>query len=86
MGKRRTNECTVTPITRFFLGSDLATKSIEAGREIAVHDKNKNEPTMTASQRGIAMTTTKPTIAKRLNTSRARLMPKRSESHPPGKE
>ena len=86
IGRRRTMECTETPMTCFDLGRDFEIKSIEAGREIAVQDRNRNEPAITASQRGIATTTAKPAMASRSKTRSDFFTPRRSASQPPGRE
>ena len=86
IGKRRTRECMVTPMVRLFWGSTWATSPIVAGSEMAVQLKKKTDPTMTACQAGIRMTTTNPTMAIRLKISSARLVPSRSARYPPGKE
>jgi hypothetical protein len=57
-----------------------------AGRLIAVHDRNSVAPPSTAGQDGMSTTIRKPAIEARLNISRARLVPRRSERYPPGNE
>ena len=86
IGIRRTSECTDTPIVRLFFGSARAMSFIVAGSEIAVHDRKRNDAPMTACHFGTMMTTRNPAIARRLNTSSARLVPSRSARYPPGTE
>ena len=50
IGIRRTSECIETPIVRLFFGRTRATMSIVAGREMAVHERKKTAPMITAGQ------------------------------------
>jgi hypothetical protein len=51
MGKRLTDECSVTPITCFSLGTVFETSPVVPGREIADQERKRNEPATTACLR-----------------------------------
>ena len=69
----------LTPMVRLARGSTRAMSPIVAGSEIEDQEMKKTDPRITACQEGIAITTPNPAIATRLNSSRARLMPMRSD-------
>ena len=79
MGMRLTRECIDTPMVRLFRGRASATRLMLAGSEMAVHERKRTAPRITAVQLGMRMTMVKPAIAMMLNTNRARLNPNRSE-------
>ncbi len=86
MGIRFTSECMLTPMVRLPAGSTREMSPMVAGREIDDQEMNSTEPAITACQAGKRMTMRNPAMAMRLNTSKARLMPIRSDKYPPGKE
>ena len=57
MGMRRTSECIETPMVRFLFGSTAATRLMVAGSEMAVQERNKTAPRITAHQAGMKITT-----------------------------
>ena len=52
IGMRRTSECIETPMVRLCFGSTAATRLIVAGSEMAVHERKRTAPTITACQVG----------------------------------
>lgn len=55
-----------------------------AGNEIAVQERKRSEPAITACHRGTANTTMYPAMEIKLKTTSERFTPNRSASHPPG--
>jgi hypothetical protein len=70
------------PMVHLLIGKTLAIRLMVAGKEIAVHDRKNTAPTKTACHAGINMAMQNPNIAPILKTSRARLVPIRSERYP----
>jgi hypothetical protein len=60
-----------TPMVLFPAGRTLEMRSMEAGREIALHERKSTAPRITATQCGMRMTSMKPARATRLKTARA---------------
>ena len=56
IGIRRTSEWIETPMVRFSWGSDRETRLIVAGSEMAVQERKKAAPMITACQWGKRMT------------------------------
>ena len=62
-----------TPIVRLLSGSTLETMSIVAGNEMAVQERKKMAPMITACHEGMRITMVYPNIASRLKRINARL-------------
>ncbi len=79
IGIRRTRASMDTPIVRFSMGRTSVIRFMVAGREMALQDRKKTAPTITACQAGMSMTMQNPNMAAKLKNKRAFFVPNRSE-------